>query len=88
MTQLRLTNHFKEKLTKLDTKSQKSIHKALRIMLENPRHPSLRTKKMEGVEHIFEASANMDIRITFHYEKPDTLVLRNCGHHDDTLRNP
>jgi len=30
----------------------------------------------------------MDIRITFHFEKPDTIVLRNCGHHDRTLSNP
>lgn len=88
MTQLRLTDNFKEKLVGLDSQSQKAIQKALRIMLQNPRHPSLRTKKMEGYDHIFEASANMDIRMTFHYEKPDTIVLRNCGHHDEALRNP
>ena len=57
------------------------------MMLENPLHRSLRTKKMEEYEHIFEASANMDIRMTFHFEKPDTIVLRNCGHHDEALGN-
>ncbi|MGG1519140.1 cytotoxin [Paenibacillus oryzisoli] len=88
MAQLRLTDNFKEKLVELDSQSRKAIQKALRIMLDNPRHPSLRTKKMEGHDHIFEASANMDIRMTFHYEKPDTIVLRNCGHHDEALRNP
>lgn len=45
-------------------------------------------KKMEGWDYIFEAGANMDIRITFHFEKTDTIVLRNCGHHDRTLKNP
>jgi mRNA interferase RelE/StbE len=88
MLTLRITNHFKERLLILDSKSQKAVHKALQLLLNNPRHPSLRTKKMEGHSFVFEASANMDIRITFHFEKPDTLVLRNCGHHDETLRAP
>lgn len=43
---------------------------------------------MEGYEGAFEASANMDIRITFHDEKTDTIVLRNVGRHDDALSNP
>ena len=39
-------------------------------------------------KYIFEASANMDIRITFHFDNSDTIILRNCGHHDRTLKNP
>jgi mRNA interferase RelE/StbE len=80
MANLRLTDNFKEKLAGLDSQSRKVIQGALKKMLQNPRHPSLRTKKMEGHDGIFEASANMDLRMTFHYEKPDTIVLRNCGH--------
>jgi mRNA interferase RelE/StbE len=88
MFTLRLTDNFKEKLVGLDSQSQKAIRKALRFLQNNPKHPSLRTKKMEGHDYIFEASANMDIRMTFHFEKPDTIVLRNCGHHDEALGNP
>jgi len=84
----RFTEKFTENYSKLDIHSQKAIDKALRFLANNPKYPSLRTKKMEGTDHIFEASATMDIRITFHYEKPDILVLRNCGHHDRTLNNP
>lgn len=79
---------FDENFTALDAQSQMAIKKALRFLAHDWRHPSLRTKKMEGREYIFEASANMDIRITFHFEKPDTIVLRNCGYHDRTLKNP
>jgi mRNA interferase RelE/StbE len=82
------TKRFQDNFKNLDEPSQKAIQKTIRLMNHDIRHPSLRTKKMEGTDYIFEASANMDIRITFHYEKPDRLVLRNCGHHDRTLNNP
>ncbi len=88
MTTLRLTERFDKSLLDLDANSQKAVAKVLRLLLHNPHHPSLRIRKMVGYEHVFEASANMDIRITLHYEKPDTVVLRNCGHHDDTLSKP
>lgn len=88
MTVLRPTVRFDKSLRRLHPNEQKAVGKALRLLLDNPLHPSLRTRKMEGYEHVFEASANMDIRITFHYEKPDTIVLRNCGHHDAALGNP
>ncbi|TCP18028.1 hypothetical protein EV207_1737 [Scopulibacillus darangshiensis] len=84
----RRTARFDENFAELDVVSQKAIKKALGFLAQDPRYPSLRTKKMEGWDYIFEASANMDIRITFHFEKPDTIVLRNCGHHDRTLKNP
>ena len=31
---------------------------------------------------IWEAGANMDLRITFELEKPNALIIRNCGNHD------
>jgi mRNA interferase RelE/StbE len=82
------TERFQENFKKLDEPSQKAIQKAIRFMNQDMKHPSLRAKKMEGTDYIFEVSANMDIRITFHYEKPDRLILRNCGHHDRTLNHP
>lgn len=84
----RRSPRFDENFAALDKPSQKAIIKALAFLEHDHRHPSLRTKKMQGEDYIFEASANMDIRITFHFEKPDTMVLRNCGHHDRTLKNP
>ncbi len=82
------TERFQDNFIKLDPQSQKAVEKVLCFMSKDIRHPSLRTKKLEGTDYIFEASANMDLRITFHYEKPDRIVLRNCGHHDRTLGNP
>lgn len=82
------SKQFKKVFKKLDPNSQKAIEKAIPMLAENPRHPSLRVKKMKGHKYIFEASANMDIRITFHFDNSDTIILRNCGHHDRTLKNP
>jgi mRNA-degrading endonuclease RelE of RelBE toxin-antitoxin system len=79
---------FDRKYAKLDAEAQKAIDKALRLFLREPKPKSLRIKKMEGFKGIFEMSATMGIRITFSYEKPDTVIIRNCGHHDETLKNP
>lgn len=85
---LEFSEQFKRQYPKLDTESQKAIDKAIRLFRQELKPRSLRIKKMEGNKGIFEMSANMDIRITFKYEKPDTVIIRNCGHHDDTLKNP
>jgi mRNA interferase RelE/StbE len=84
------TNRFKRAYKKLDPQSQKIIKKALEQLINDFSNPSLRIKKMGGYKnpYVWEASANMDLRITFEIEKPDTLILRNCGHHNETLNNP
>jgi mRNA-degrading endonuclease YafQ of YafQ-DinJ toxin-antitoxin module len=66
---------------------QKAIQKALRRLAENKRHPSLRVKRVQGTKGIWEASATISLRITFQREK-DLIILRNCGEHDETLKNP
>lgn len=87
---LDVTKRFVKRYKKLDFQSQKKIKHALQQMEQDFSHTSLRIKKMKGYHHpnIWEASASMDLRITFEIEKPDTLILRNCGHHDQTLNNP
>lgn len=84
------TNRFKKSYKRLDERSQKAINKALILLIEDFSHPSLRVKKMRGYHNpnIWEASANMDLRITFEFEKPDKIILRHCGHHDETLNHP
>lgn len=45
-------------------------------------HPSLRTKRIQGIDRLFECSVNMDIRIIWHYEGNLIIVLLDVGHHD------
>ncbi|MBZ5753707.1 cytotoxin [Metabacillus rhizolycopersici] len=87
---LQFTKRFHRSYKKLDPQAQIIIKKALKQMEEDPTHPSLRIKKMEGYKnpYVWEASGNMNLRITFEMEKPESFILRNCGHHDNTLNNP
>lgn len=84
------TSRFKKAYKKLDEQSQKAINQALILLVDDLAHPSLRVKKMKGYHNpdLWELSANRDLRITFEFIKPNTLILRNCDHHDATLNKP
>jgi len=82
------TGNFKKDYKKLSVKTQKQVQSKLRIMKQNPSHPSLRTKKIKGIkENIFESSINMGIRMTWEY-LDQNILLRAIGEHDTTLKNP
>ncbi|MGM0836589.1 MAG: type II toxin-antitoxin system YafQ family toxin [Bacillota bacterium] len=87
---IQFTKRFTRSYKKLDQPFQESIKQAISQLHLDFSHPSLRVKKMQGYRNpnVWEASANMNLGITFEIEKPDTLVFRNCGHHDDTLNSP
>ena len=40
----------------------------IKFFIENPTHPSLRTKKIKGLDNTWESSINMDIRIIWFYQ--------------------
>lgn len=81
------TERFKRVYKKLDPEKQKAIKKALHMLAENMHHPSLRVKRVQDTKDIWEASATMSLRITFQLEK-NLIALRNCGEHNETLKNP
>lgn len=78
---------FAAKVNQLSLESKKTLKKKLELLIDNPRHPSLRTKKIRGQNNIFEASITIDIRMTWQYID-DGILLRNIGEHDNTLKNP
>ena len=81
------SDSFCEGVQRHSPEAKKQLKKKLELMVENPRHPSLRSKKIQGIDGIFEASVNMDIRITWQYIE-DGILLRKIGEHDKTLSNP
>ncbi len=81
------SDSFREGVQRLSPEAKKQLKKKLELMVENPRHPSLRSKKIQGIDGIFEASVNMDIRMTWQYTE-DGILLRKIGEHDKTLSNP
>jgi mRNA-degrading endonuclease YafQ of YafQ-DinJ toxin-antitoxin module len=76
------TKPFEKNLKKLSRREQKAVAGKLKIMAENPYHPSLRTKKVQGLIDVFECSVNMDIRIIWKYKDGKLILLIEIGHHD------
>jgi addiction module RelE/StbE family toxin len=81
MYRLEPTKSFKKSLKKLSGYEQKSVAVKLKLLAENPYHPSLRTKKVQGIKEVFECSVNMDIRILWKHEGNRLILLIDIGHH-------
>jgi mRNA-degrading endonuclease YafQ of YafQ-DinJ toxin-antitoxin module len=66
----------------LTGQEKKQIARKLTALSENPLHPSLRTKRVQGADGLFEASINMDMRVIWYYELEEMIILVDIGHHD------
>jgi mRNA-degrading endonuclease YafQ of YafQ-DinJ toxin-antitoxin module len=86
MPRIFLLNTFKSDYQKLTREQQRNCDDCLQQLFINPKHPSLRMKKMHGVGNIWEARVSGDHRITFTAES-DCLYIRRVGSHD-VLRKP
>lgn len=82
---LQVTDSFRKQYKKLSSNEQSQVDSKLLILADNPWHPSLRTKKIQGTDE-FEISVNMDIRIAITFEEDRIIVLLDIGHHDKVLK--
>lgn len=80
--QFAFTSRFQKHYKTLPVQGKKQIMKKLKLLAENPLHPSLRTKRIQGTDDLFECSVNMDIRIIWCYESDKIIILVDVGHHD------
>ena len=85
MYKLKYTKEFEKNLKALSAQEQKMVFNKLKILVQNPFYPSLRTKKVQGLNNVFEMSVNMDIRILWRYENGIIILLLDVGHHKDIL---
>ncbi len=74
----RFEKHFKD----LNAHEKKQLKNKLLLLSENPMHPSLRTKRIQGTDYLFECSVNMDVRIIWYYEGDKLIIIVDVGHHD------
>lgn len=81
------TARFEKAWGELNEEEKSLARKAISNLARDIRYPALRAKKIKGTEDIWEARASRSLRITFQIEG-DTLILRNIGHHDETLERP
>lgn len=83
MRKYRFTAQFEKSYSKLPDETADLFDKKLPLFLKDIRHPSFRTKKMEGLKSpdIRESSLSMKYRFTFQVEKNGMIVFRNIGEH-------
>jgi len=81
------TARFKKAWKELNEEEKDLARKALRNLAADLGYPALRVKKMQGVEHVWEARISRSLRMTFQIEG-DTIILHNIGRHDETLERP
>lgn len=79
---LTYTRRFQKHFKNLNGNTKKQIKSKLELLTANPYHPSLRTKRIQGTDNIFECSVNMDIRIIWYYENHEVIVLLDVGRHE------
>lgn len=83
----RFLSRFKRAYKKLPKELQEQVDRKLELLSENPKHPSLRVKRVKKTQDIWEATITMNCRITFQIEG-DLYIMRNVGEHDHVLRKP
>lgn len=78
---LQPTERFAKEYERLPRRLQHRVDKALGLLLENPRHPSLQLKKLKGYESRWEGRVTHHYRFIFTIEG-DTYILLRVGTHD------
>ncbi len=81
------TEQFEQAYERLTSAEKRSVRKALTLLSDNPKHPSLHAKKMEGRKNIWEACPSKRLRMTFEMAG-EIILMRNVGEHDKVLKRP
>ena len=85
---LTLTERFRRSVLELEPGTREKLKKQIGLLASDPRHPSLRVKKIKGTGSVFEARVDRDFRFTFEYGDKHEIILRVVGPHDPTLKRP
>lgn len=72
---------FKKDFQELSQEIKLITQKKLELFMNDFRHSSLRVKKMEGLNNIWEGRINDNYRFTFQIDG-DICILRRIGSHD------
>ena len=58
--QFTFTNRFQKHFKTLTAPEKTQLMKKLELLSENPTHPSLRTKRIQGTDKLYECSVNQE----------------------------
>ena len=88
MPKIKSSPRFIKAYVKLSAAIQKRVDKAILLLEENPRHPSLQTKPIQSFKGIYEARVDINYRMTYERLPNDVLLIRTVARHDEALKNP
>jgi mRNA interferase RelE/StbE len=84
---IRFTKRFVAAYRSLEAQTRIRVDKALALLEENPRHPSLRLRRMRRNHEVWEVRADRHHGMTFEIHQ-GYYLMRNVGKHDETLESP
>ena len=89
----RRSQRFKRAFQDLPANTQRKALEVFALFAENPKHLSLQTKKIKGIEGVWEGRIDRQYRFTFHYEtlansEEVIYIFRNVDNHNECLKNP
>ena len=77
---------FKRTAKKKPAQLRAAIARCVELLADDPRHPGLRTHRVQGTPGVWEAYIDQANRVTFHYDGDKIVLRKNCNH--DILRRP
>jgi mRNA-degrading endonuclease RelE of RelBE toxin-antitoxin system len=75
-----LTRRAARDLDRLPARLQNTVRKQLELLAANIRHPSLRTKKYEGEDELWQGRVNRDYRFFFIIDGETYKILTIVPH--------
>lgn len=84
MFQSYFSKKFTKQYAKLPLSVQKKFDKQIQYLLQDLRYPSVRAKKTQGKEDVWEGRIDRFYRFTFTISE-DIINLRTIGPHDEAL---
>lgn len=77
---LLLANRFVEQYSALSPPRKKKVDKQLQFLMANLRHPSLRAKKYDEAQNIWQARVDRDYRFYFRVDGDTYQILSVIPH--------
>ncbi len=84
--QIERTRHFRRSYRALPEQDKQRAKRTIALLTQDWRHPGPHVKRVQSTDDISEARVSLSLRITFQLVG-DTIILRNVGPHNHTLRN-
>jgi hypothetical protein len=80
LTPVEIDEAFKKRLAAKPHKQQEAIARAIVKLRQNPRHPGLRTHKLQGMPGVIAARVSQGDRLTFRWQGAKIVLLNHCSH--------